>query len=302
MINMHIFLRFLLMVSLYGLWLEIHLLFVSLAFNLEPLTGYLLITCLTFLTIFLVKILLDFLYLIKSIYQKECIFTVFPFILIKRQKMNIRLSPYFSFHRKYLSNSSLKYSLLSLILFVIALMTTIILKKPILSIVFTAILFWTIVEITHIIFNPMEIIFNDYKWKKGDLFDSVLSKLLKNQIQTSEISYSNLMSILLYDAINQCTFLTDGDFFEDIFSKIMDSEDIVLCTGLVELLLYELSISNHQGSLEKGEQIRKQLIVINQLDFFCYTSWLRYNFECCLNREYDKIRPRKLLISNRQIL
>ncbi|ASW52676.2 hypothetical protein ACYKOU_00990 [Streptococcus suis] len=299
---MHIFLRFLLMVSLYGLWLEIHLLFVSLAFNLEPLTGYLLITCLTFLTIFLVKILLDFLYLIKSIYQKECIFTVFPFILIKRQKMNIRLSPYFSFHRKYLSNSSLKYSLLSLILFVIALMTTIILKKPILSIVFTAILFWTIVEITHIIFNPMEIIFNDYKWKKGDLFDSVLSKLLKNQIQTSEISYSNLMSILLYDAINQCTFLTDGDFFEDIFSKIMDSEDIVLCTGLVELLLYELSISNHQGSLEKGEQIRKQLIVINQLDFFCYTSWLRYNFECCLNREYDKIRPRKLLISNRQIL
>lgn len=290
------------MVSLYGLWLEIHLLFVSLAFNLEPLTGYLLITCLTFLTIFLVKILLDFLYLIKSIYQKECIFTVFPFILIKRQKMNIRLSPYFSFHRKYLSNSSLKYSLLSLILFVIALMTTIILKKPILSIVFTAILFWTIVEITHIIFNPMEIIFNDYKWKKGDLFDSVLSKLLKNQIQTSEISYSNLMSILLYDAINQCTFLTDGDFFEDIFSKIMDSEDIVLCTGLVELLLYELSISNHQGSLEKGEQIRKQLIVINQLDFFCYTSWLRYNFECCLNREYDKIRPRKLLISNRQIL
>ncbi|HFR3206514.1 TPA: hypothetical protein ACHU3D_001349, partial [Streptococcus suis] len=150
--------------------------------------------------------------------------------------------------------------------------------------------------------NPMEIIFNDYKWKKGDLFDSVLSKLLKNQIQTSEISYSNLMSILLYDAINQCTFLTDGDFFEDIFSKIMDSEDIVLCTGLVELLLYELSISNHQGSLEKGEQIRKQLIVINQLDFFCYTSWLRYNFECCLNREYDKIRPRKLLISNRQIL
>ncbi|MFX4010622.1 hypothetical protein ACJBYS_00695 [Streptococcus suis] len=299
---MHIFLRFLLMVSLYGLWLEIHLLFVSLAFNLEPLTGYLLITCLTFLTIFLVKVLLDFLYLIKSIYQKECIFTVFPFILIKRQKMNIRLSPYFSFHRKYLSNSSLKYSLLSLILFVIALMTTIILKKPILSIVFTAILFWTIVEITHIIFNPMEIIFNDYKWKKGDLFDSVLSKLLKNQIQTSEISYSNLMSILLYDAINQCTFLTDGDFFEDIFSKIMDSEDIVLCTGLVELLLYELSISNHQGSLEKGEQIRKQLIVINQLDFFCYTSWLRYNFECCLNREYDKIRPRKLLISNRQIL
>ncbi len=47
---------------------------------------------------------------------------------------------------------------------------------------------------------------------KRDLFDSVLSKLLKNQIQTSEISYSNLMSILLYDAINQCTFLTDGDF------------------------------------------------------------------------------------------
>ncbi|HEM3293880.1 TPA: hypothetical protein U0981_001708, partial [Streptococcus suis] len=290
---MLIFLRFLLMVSLYGLWLEIHLLFVSLAFNLEPLTGYLLITCLTFLTIFLVKILLDFLYLIKSLYQKECIFTVFPFILIKRQKMNIRLSPYFSFHRKYLSNSSLKYSLLSLFLCVIALMTTIILKKPILSIVFTAILFWTIVEITHIIFNPMEIIFNDYKWKKGDLFDSVLSKLLKNQIQTSEISYSNLMSILLYDAINQCTFLTDGDFFEDIFSKIMDSEDIVLCTGLVELLMYEGLIGKNNNYLEKCEKIRNHLIMIERLDFFCYTSWLKYNFDLCVNREYGKIEVRK---------
>ncbi len=55
--------------------------------------------------------------------------------------------------------------------------------------------------------------------EKRDLFDSVLSKLLKNQIQTSEISYSNLMSILLYDAINQCTFLTDGDFLKIFFKN-----------------------------------------------------------------------------------
>ncbi len=81
-----------------------------------------------FLTIFLVKILLDFLYLIKSLYQKSAFYRL-SFYSYKRQKMNIRLSPYFSFHRKYLSNSSLKYSLLSLFLCVIALMTTIILKS-----------------------------------------------------------------------------------------------------------------------------------------------------------------------------
>lgn len=35
------------------------------------------------------------------------------------------------------------------------------------------------------------------------------------------------MSILLYDAINQCSFFTDSDIFEDILKAIIDSEDII---------------------------------------------------------------------------
>ncbi|QGH03355.1 hypothetical protein EA458_01800 [Streptococcus dysgalactiae subsp. dysgalactiae] len=47
---------------------------------------------------------------------------------------------------------------------------------------------------------------------------------------------------------------------------------------------------------------RGQLIVINQLDFFCFTGRLRYHFDFCLNREYDDIKSRTLLISSKMII
>ncbi|HES9816902.1 TPA: hypothetical protein VPM39_002149, partial [Streptococcus pneumoniae] len=118
-------------------------------------------------------------------------------------------------------------------------------------------------------------LFNQNKWEKEDSFESDLTKTLKDKIQKSELSYSDLMSLQLYDAMNQSTFLTDSELFEDILKKIEDSHNTLLCTGLVELLMYEMSISNNNNWQEKVDKIRIHLIRINQLDFFYYTSWLR---------------------------
>ncbi|HHK7497892.1 TPA: hypothetical protein ACQXP9_002096, partial [Streptococcus pneumoniae] len=138
--------------------------------------------------------------------------------------------------------------------------------------------FWTIMDINHLVFNKTEFLFNQNKWEKEDSFESDLTNTLKDKIQKSDLSYSDLMSLQLYDAMNQSTFLTDSELFEDILSKIEDSHNTLLCTGLVELLLYEISISNNNNWSNKVDKIRIHLIRINQLDFFYYTSWLRQNF------------------------
>ncbi|HEU5666716.1 TPA: hypothetical protein VVO36_002108, partial [Streptococcus pneumoniae] len=104
--------------------------------------------------------------------------------------------------------------------------------------------------------NKTEFLFNQNKWEKEDSFESDLTKTLKDKIQKSELSYSDLMSLQLYDAMNQSTFLTDSELFEDILSKIEDSHNTLLCTGLVELLLYEISISNNNNWQEKVDKIR----------------------------------------------
>ncbi|HGK3734898.1 TPA: hypothetical protein ACJ115_001815, partial [Streptococcus pneumoniae] len=169
-------------------------------------------------------------------------------------------------------------------------------------IMLTTIFFWTIMDINHLVFNKTEFLFNQNKWQKEDSFESDLTKTLKDKIQKSELSYSDLMSLLLYDAMNQSTFLTDSELFEDILKKIEDSHNTLLCTGLVELLLYEISISKNHNWSEKIDKIRIELIKINQLDFFYYTSWLRQNFDFCMNREYHKMKSRKLLLSNKKIV
>ena len=110
------------------------------------------------------------------------------------------------------------------------------------------------------------------------------------------------MCILLYDAINQSTFLTDSEIFEDILKKIEDSQNTLLCTGFAELLMYEITISKNHNWPEKVNQIRVKLIKINQLEFYYYTSWLRNNFNFCMNREYDKIKSRRIFISNKKII
>lgn len=157
-------------------------------------------------------------------------------------------------------------------------------------------------DINHLIFNKTEFLFNQNKWQKEDSFDRYLTNTLKDKIQKSELTYSDLMSLQLYDAINQSTFLTESELFEEIFKKIEYSQNTLLCTGLVELLLYEISISNNNNWPEKVDQIRMQLIRINQLDFFYYTSWLRQNFDFCMNREYAKMKSRRILISNKKII
>lgn len=129
-----------------------------------------------------------------------------------------------------------------------------------------------------------------------------MTNTLKDKIQKSELSYSDLMSLQLYDAINQSTFLTDSELFEDILKKIEDSQNTLLCTGLAELLMYEISISKNNNWSEKVDKIRIQLIRINQLDFFYYTSWLKDNVNFCTNREYDKMKSRRIFISNKKII
>lgn len=157
-------------------------------------------------------------------------------------------------------------------------------------------------DINHLVFNKTEFLFNQNKWQKEDSFESDLTKMLKDKVQKSDLSYSDLMSLQLYDAINQSTFLTDSELFEDILKKIEDSQNTLLCTGLAELLMYEISISKNNNWSEKVDKIRIQLIRINQLDFFYYTSWLKDNVNFCTNREYDKMKSRRIFISNKKII
>ena len=74
-------------------------------------------------------------------------------------------------------------------------------------------------DINHIVFNKTEFLFNQNKWQKEDSFESDLTKTLKDKIQKSELTYSDLMSLQLYDAINQSTFLTDSELFEDVLKR-----------------------------------------------------------------------------------
>ena len=293
---------FLLMLPLLVLWLELHVLVNNLPLNLEIPLDFIISMSLTFCSLIFSKIVLDLLYALKDLYKKEGLITIFPFIFLRRKKVNIRFSPYFSFHRKSLSTDDLKSRIIWSFILEIAIIVVFILKIPFAIIMLTTIFFWTIMDINHIVFNKTEFLFNQNKWQKEDSFDRYLTNTLKDKIQKSELSYSDLMCILLYDAINQSIFLTDSDLFEDILKKIEDSQNTLLCTGLVELLLYEISISNNNNWQEKVDKIRIQLIRINQLDFFYYTSWLRKNFDFCMNREYDQMKSRKLLLSNKKIV
>ena len=293
---------FLLMLSFLGLWLELHVLVNNLPLNLEIPLDFVISMGLTFCSLIFSKIVLDLLYALKDVYKKEGFITIFPFIFTGKKKVNVRFSPYFSFHRKSLSTNDLKSRIIWSFILEIAIILAFIFKIPIVLIVLTIIFFWNIMDINHLVFNKTEFLFNKNKWEKEDSFESDLTNTLKDKIQKSELSYSDLMCILLYDAINQSTFLTDSELFEDILKKIEDSQNTLLCTGLIELLLYEISISNNNNWPEKIDKIRIRLIRINQLDFFYYTSWLRQNFDFCMNREYAKMKSRRILISNKKII
>lgn len=281
---------FLLMLSFLGLRLELHVLVNNLPLNLEIPLDFVISMGLTFCSLIFSKIVLDLLYALKDVYKKEGLITIFPFIFIGKKKVNVRFSPYFSFHRKSLSTDDLKSRIIWSFILEIAIILAFIFKMPIVLIVLITIFFWNIMDINHIVFNKTEFLFNQNKWQKADLFESDLAKMLKDKIQKSDLSYSDLMSLQLYDAINQSTFLTDNEIFEDILKKIEDSQNTLLCTGLAELLMYEITISNNNNWQEKIDKIRIRLIRINQLDFFYYTSWLRQNFDFCMNREYAKVK------------
>ena len=292
---------FLLMLPIWGLWTELHLLVSNLQLNLEIPFDFVVSMSLAFCSLILSKIVLDILYALKDLYKKEALITIFPFIFIGRKKVNVRFSPYFSFHRKSLSVDDLKSRMIWSFILEIAIIVVFILKIPFAIIMLTTIFFWNIMDINHLVFNKTEFLFNKNKWKKEDSFESNLHKILMDKIQKSELSYSDLMSLLLYDAMNQSTFLIDSELFEAILGKIVDSESTLLCIGLVELLLYEISISKNHNWSEKIDKIRIELIKINQLDFFYCTGWLRQNFDFCMNREYDKMKSRRIFISNKKI-
>lgn len=293
---------FLLMLPFLGLWLELHVLVNNLPLNLEITPDFVISMGLTFCSLIFSKIVLDLLYALKDIYKKEGLITIFPFIFIGKKKVNVRFSPYFSFHRKSLSTNDLKSRIIWSFILEIAIIVAFIFKMPIVLIVLITIFFWNIMDINHLVFNKTEFLFNQNKFQKEDSFDRYLTNTLKDKIQKSELSYSDLMCILLYDAINQSTFLTDSEIFEDILKKIEDSQNTLLCTGLAELLMYEITISKNHNWSEKVNQIRVQLIQINQLEFYYYTSWLRNNFNFCMNREYDKMKSRRIFISNKKII
>ena len=293
---------FLLMLPILVLWLELHVLVNNLPLNLEIPLDFVISMGLTFCSLIFSKIVLDLLYALKDLYKKEGLITIFPFIFIGKKKVNVRFSPYFSFHRKSLSTDDLKSRIIWSFFLEIAIILVFIFKIPFAIIALTTIFFWTIMDINHLVFNKTEFLFNQNKWEKEDSFESDLTKTLKDKIQKSDLSYSDLMCILLYDAINQSTFLTDSEIFEDILKKIEDSQNTLLCTGLVELLMYEITISKNHNWPEKVNQIRMQLIKINQLEFYYYTSWLRNNFNFCMNREYDKIKSRRIFISNKKVI
>ena len=293
---------FLLMLSFLGLWLELHVLVNNLPLNLDIPLDFMISMGLTFGCLVISKIVLDLLYALKDVYKKEGLITIFPFIFIGKKKVNVRFSPYFSFHRKSLSTDDLKSRIIWSFILEIAIILAFIFKMPIVLIVLITIFFWNIMDINHLVFNKTEFLFNQNKFQKEDSFDRYLTNTLKDKIQKSELSYSDLMCILLYDAINQSTFLTDSEIFEDILKKIEDSQNTLLCTGLAELLMYEITISKNHNWPEKVNQIRVQLIQINQLEFYYYTSWLRQNFDFCMNREYAKMKSRRILISNKKII
>ena len=293
---------FLLMLPILVLWLELHVLVNNLPLNLEIPLDFVISMGLTFCSLIFSKIVLDLLYALKDLYKKEGLITIFPFIFIGKKKVNVRFSPYFSFHRKSLSTDDLKSRIIWSFFLEIAIILVFIFKIPFAIIALTTIFFWTIMDINHLVFNKTEFLFNQNKWEKEDSFESDLTKTLKDKIQKSDLSYSDLMCILLYDAIIQSTFLTDSEIFEDILKKIEDSQNTLLCTGLVELLMYEITISKNHNWPEKVNQIRMQLIKINQLEFYYYTSWLRNNFNFCMNREYDKIKSRRIFISNKKVI
>ncbi|EPR92422.1 membrane protein [Streptococcus mitis 17/34] len=293
---------FLLMLPFLGLWLELHVLVNNLLLNLEIPLDFVISMGLTFCSLIFSKIVLDLLYALKDVYKKEGLITIFPFIFIGKKKVNVRFSPYFSFHRKSLSTDDLKSRIIWSFILEIAIIIAFIFKMPIVLIVLITIFFWNIMDINHLVFNKTEFLFNQNKWQKEDSFDRDLTNTLKDKIQKSELRYSDLMCILLYDAINQSTFLTDSEIFEDILKKIEDFQNPLLCTGLAELLMYEITISKNHNWPEKVNQIRVKLIKINQLEFYYYTSWLRNNFNFCMNREYDKMKSRRIFISNKKII
>ena len=293
---------FLLMLPFLGLWLELHVLVNNLPLNLEIPLDFVISMGLTFCSLIFSKIVLDLLYALRDLYKKKDLITIFPFIFIRKKKVNVRFSPYFSFHRKSLSTDDLKSRIIWSFILEIAIILVFILKISFAIIILTTIFFWTIMDINHLVFNKTEFLFNQNKWEKEDSFDRDLTNALKDKIQKSDLSYSDLMCILLYDAINQSTFLTDSEIFEDILKKIEDSQNTLLCTGLAELLMYEITISKNHNWPEKVNQIRVKLIKINQLEFYYYTSWLRNNFNFCMNREYDKIKSRRIFISNKKII
>ena len=293
---------FLLMLPLLVLWLELHVLVNNLPLNLEIPLDFMISMSLTFCSLIFSKIVLDLLYALKALYKKEGLITMFPFIFIGKKKVNVRFSPYFSFHRKSLSTDDLKSRIIWSFILEIAIILAFILKIPFAIIMLTTIFFWTIMDINHLVFNKTEFLFNQNKWQKEDSFDRNLTNALKDKIQKSDLSYSDLMCILLYDAINQSTFLANSDLFEDILKTIEDFHNTLLCTALVELLMYEISISNNNNWSNKLDKIKIQLIRINQLNFFYYTSWLRNNFNFCMNREYHKMKSRRIFISNKKII
>ena len=293
---------FLLMLPLLVLWLELYVLVNNLPLNREIPLDFMISMGLTFGCLVISKIVLDLLYALKDVYKKEGLITIFPFIFIGKKKVNARFSPYFSFHRKSLSTDDLKFRIIWSFFLEIAIILAFILKIPFAIIMLTTIFFWNMIDINHLVFNKTEFLFNQNKWQKEDSFDRNLTNALKDKIQKSDLSYSDLMCILLYDAINQSTFLANTDLFEDILKTIEDFHNTLLCTALVELLMYEISISNNNNWSNKLDKIKIQLIRINQLNFFYYTSWLRNNFNFCMNREYHKMKSRRIFISNKKII
>lgn len=68
---------FLLMLPLFVLWLELHLLVSNLQLNLEIPFDFVVSTSLTFFVLILSKIVLDILYALKDLYKKEALITIF---------------------------------------------------------------------------------------------------------------------------------------------------------------------------------------------------------------------------------
>lgn len=174
---------FLLMLPLLVLWLELHVLVNNLPLNLEIPLDFVISMSLTFCSLIVSKIVLDLLYALKDLYKKEGLITIFPFIFIGKKKVNVRFSPYFSFHRKSLSTDDLKSRIIWSFILEIAIILAFIFKIPSALIVLTTIFFWTIMDINHLVFNKTEFLFNQNKWEKEDSFESDLTKTLKDKIQ-----------------------------------------------------------------------------------------------------------------------